>query len=490
MQQKNQDGIAQELESLQSPLKGRRLFSWIFFLVLIALLLIIPVTASMMADWNKPAQTGVTPAPGNAAKQVLAEPHAAVRKSGSTVMALDTSWNPGKLASAHQPWENDCKVCHTTPFRQVKNEDCLACHKNMPDHVETDTAQFSALHEMRCASCHRDHQGSMGLVAQNRNYTSENCADCHADIKDDYPKTLTQDVTDFAGGHPAFRIQHAAAQGADKLVRTRQAKGTALSEPTSLKFPHDVHLAREGVNSPKGKVQMECRDCHQPNADGIGFKPVTMKDNCQSCHDLKFEPSVSSREVPHGTEEEVVNTLREFYSFVGMHKVPIDKPAPDRGVALIRPGKQERIPSFVNAPGDVQSQAAAAATELFEKTSCVVCHEVTRIPQSGAALKKNAGMPAWDIAPIAKAHPWMPKAKFNHEKHMAAECTDCHNAPSSKKAEEVLMPDIGVCRDCHAGKEPEKNKVTSDCGVCHGFHPDKAPSAPALKAAHVMPVKK
>ncbi|MGV3743469.1 MAG: cytochrome c3 family protein [Burkholderiaceae bacterium] len=489
-QQTNQNAIGQEIDALQTPLSGRRLFSWIFFIVLTVLLLIIPVAASLMSGWNNADPVATMPAESGITKVALAEPHAPLRKNGSTLMARDSSWNPGTLASSHQPWANDCKVCHSTPFAMVKNEDCTACHKNMADHAAPEIAKFSELHEMRCASCHSDHKGPMGLVAQNRNFTSENCSDCHADIKESYPKTQTQNVSDFAKEHPPFRIQHTSFNESDRFVRTRQVKGIALREPTSLKFPHDVHLAKGGVNSPKGKVNMECKNCHSPTPDGIGFKAVTMKADCQSCHDLKFEPSVSSREVPHGSEQDVLNTLREFYSYVGMHKVPIDKPAPDRGVSLIRPGKEERTPSFVNAPGDVKSRAAAAATELFEKTSCVICHEVTRVPQADASGKKISDMPSWKITPVAKKHAWMPKSRFSHEKHMTAECTDCHGAPSSKDAEDVLMPEIGVCRDCHAGRAPEKNKLASDCGVCHGFHIEKPVPGPALKAAHALPVMK
>jgi predicted CXXCH cytochrome family protein len=64
----------------------------------------------------------------------------------------------------------------------------------------------------------------------------------------------------------------------------------------------------------------------------------------------------------------------------------------------------------------------------------------------------------------------MPKARFEHSAHETSKCTDCHAAPDSKKASDVLMPAIAVCRDCHMGAEKVTNKVASDCGTCHGFH--------------------
>jgi hypothetical protein len=455
-QDNSEDPIAGQIEQLQQPLRGRRKLSWILFSVLLAFFLLIPIAASVLPDWGigvKPAETGAQ----DATTEKTPSNRGGSSDVKSTIMGLDTNWDPGQLASSHQPWANDCKVCHSAPFRMVKNEDCLACHRDMPDHVSKEVAQATHLGDMRCASCHRDHKGSMGLVTQNRR-AGEDCVDCHADIKD------------------------AVVRGETKLIRTRQA-GKPMSEPTSLKFPHDVHLDSKGVNSPKGNTKMQCSDCHHLNADGIGFQTVTMKKDCQSCHDLKFEPSVSSREVPHGPPEEVLKTLVEFYSYVGMYQVPVDKPLPDKGVSLIRPGKEQRVASFVNVPGDVKARTLAAASQLFEVTTCAICHEVK---QTGKA-SSVPGLPEWKVTPTAIRHPWMPNASFNHAKHNTSECTDCHASKTSKEASDILMPDIKSCRDCHAGKEGTKNRLASDCGMCHFFHPPK-PAPVAANAAAGQPV--
>ncbi|MFZ6773535.1 cytochrome c3 family protein [Undibacterium sp. SXout7W] len=395
-----------------------------------------------------------------------------------TYMNLDVSWNPGALSSSHQPWANDCKACHSAPFNRVKDQDCVACHENMGDHVSSKTVKVDRLHEVRCATCHRDHQGEFGLAQQNKRYTGENCAACHADIKASFPDTKTENVKDFAKSHPDFRVQVATAAQPVTFSRLRLNAKSSLSEVNSLKFPHDVHLAAGGVRSPDGKVKMECASCHKPNTDGVGFQRVTMKDNCQRCHALKFEPSVSNREVPHGSVNQVLSTLREFYSYVSVNGVPVDR-RPDSGpVFTIRPGKPQPVASYVNAPGDAKSRAIASANELFEKTSCIVCHEVSRLPGNGKEGTPAQDMPQWKIAPVTSQHVWMPKATFSHSKHVSAQCTDCHDAPKSKKATDVLMPMITQCQDCHAGKEPVVNKVTSDCGLCHGFHMPSA-SAPS-----------
>lgn len=49
------------------------------------------------------------------------------------------------------------------------------------------------------------------------------------------------------------------------------------------------------------------------------------------------------------------------------------------------------------------------------------------------------------------------------------------------------MPKIETCRSCHAGSHPESQKITSNCGMCHGFHdvthPATAPAGGAWPSA-------
>ncbi|MEZ0316621.1 MAG: cytochrome c3 family protein, partial [Methylophilaceae bacterium] len=373
--------------------------------------------------------------------------------------------------SAHKPWANDCKACHSTPFVQVQDKDCLSCHRNIADHVDRKVATVSALADQKCASCHREHNGEDSLAKQNKSYMAENCASCHSDIKKSFAKTKTENVEDFATKHPEFRYQLALSAKPKDLERTRLVKGQMLKEKTALKFPHDVHLKEGGVKSPKGKVKVDCATCHKLNTDGLGFAQVTMKENCQSCHDLKFEPAISNREVPHGSVELVLSTLREFYSYVQVNAVPIDSSPLTAPINLVRPGKDlPRTASFVHSNGSSRSRAADAAISLFEKTSCKVCHEISRISEPGRQGTSGRDLPQWKVAPLTPTHPWLTQSQFNHAKHRIAECTDCHAANKSKKAEEVLMPDIKVCKDCHTGSKPESNKLVSDCGLCHGFH--------------------
>jgi hypothetical protein len=69
---------------------------------------------------------------------------------------------------------------------------------------------------------------------------------------------------------------------------------------------------------------------------------------------------------------------------------------------------------------------------------------------------------------------WMPKARFSHAAHSTAltSCDYCHSAQKSHEATDILMPEIGTCRECHGGEAltAQKDRIPGECTLCHGFH--------------------
>jgi predicted CXXCH cytochrome family protein len=506
--------VVAEIRKLSKPIPGRRELSWVLFLVFLGFCLLLPLGASLYSqDFSKTAES--VPIVGSATKalagaglgvehpeaKALAEgepsTHPLVsstnaregelhRQAGPTFMAFDKVWNPGhSLSNAHRRYINDCKVCHVKPFVQVRDEDCQTCHKNAGAHVDANIAKVASLQGATCESCHREHNGEDGLAQQNKYYQQQNCASCHKDIKKSFAESKDGNASNFYSDHPNLRYLIANTPDAKHLQSVRISEAAPLIEKTGLKFPHDVHLKASGIRSPEGKVKLECASCHRETKDGIGFQPVTMERDCQSCHDLKFDPSVTNYEVPHGSVEAVLNSLRTFYSYTMNNAIPSNGKPLVPISSLVRPGVDENksVVSFVHSAGDPRGKAVAAATNLFEKSACNLCHEVSRSSESGRSGTPSQDMPQWKIAPVTAEHAWMGKTAFvfSHEKHKGGECTECHAAEKSKKAEEVLMPTIKICRDCHAGSEPVANKIVSDCALCHGFHQHPAPSTKASK---------
>lgn len=434
---------------------SKRTASWALFSFIVVFFLLLPVALFYFGS-DDTQKDGPRAAP------------AATQK-----LRPDAAWNPGPLAAGHQTFGNDCKTCHSDSFNRVQDKDCQACHQNMGDHVPKSMAQTAGLaadnpDAVRCASCHRDHKGAEGLKQQISHYFMGECSACHEDIKKHWPTTKTENVSDFASGHPEFRVSFVSGMSADghaAISRTRLHEKTGLTEMRGLKFPHDVHLDPKGVRGPQGLVKTTCNSCHVPDSTGTRFKPVTMKDSCQSCHELRFEVAAPERQVPHGNVDEVMATMREFYSFIAINGIVLNRPQADlpandaRGI----PGKSAPGALRLSGNAAVERQVQIAATEIFEKTTCFSCHDITRQALPG-------GKTGWIVAPVLAEPVWMPKARFAHDKHTMATCESCHAAPASKNAKDVLMPDIQSCQTCHAGKHPERQKITSNCGLCHGFH--------------------
>ncbi len=379
-------------------------------------------------------------------------------------ITADAAWDPGQLDSSHATFGRDCHQCHQTPFVQVKNDACENCHKTIGWHFALTTEPAKKLHDEvfradesggRCAACHRDHKGINALKRQD----SPLCTNCHQDLKTRHASVSIPSVANFKTDHPAFKLSMLVPgkTGKDAIVRISQSDKTKLVEKSNLKFPHDVHMATKGVRGPNGKQQMECKNCHVPDETNTRFKPTTMKEHCQDCHSLEFEPKATNRQVPHGSVADVVATVNEFYAQAALLGKPIDQ---IEQVAT-RPGDHTS-----NAPTKniawVNQKAETIVTEMMEKRTCFACHEITRV---GEGEEKT-----WQIAPIAVTQHWLPKSRFTHNQHITFECKRCHDVTSSKTSTDIAIPDLANCQSCHSGNTLEKDKARGTCETCHGFH--------------------
>jgi c(7)-type cytochrome triheme protein len=270
-------------------------------------------------------------------------------------------------------------------------------------------------------------------------------------------------VTDFARDHPRFRLSLVDADRPKVIRRVRQSDPppAEMVERSNLKYSHKVHLDPAGVRDPqKRRTVLKGGDCHEPAVGGRLMAPVTMERHCQRCHLLAFEPKVTDRQVPHGSEKAVATTLREFYARLVLGDVPPGvTPPPD--LPRIRPGAVLEYQDRQRALRIADERAQRAMRELYEapRKVCSTCHYVSR-DASGD----------WKVAPVLVAAVWMPKALFDHAEHVSEKCTSCHDVSRSTDARDITMPDIARCRQCHVGARAVRNKVTSDCASCHKFH--------------------
>ena len=383
----------------------------------------------------------------------------------SSIVPNDGLWSPGPLHAAHRFIGGDCNACHTSPFAPVENGQCTNCHARVEHHVPVTSPDIALFDQKRCGECHVEHAETPTVASRDQRL----CSDCHADLSARSPKTKLLNVADFGLDHPDFRVNVLQARegpdgGVDWTnVRLDVLPGVARFERSRLSFSHAQHLAPKGIKGPDGEEQLECKNCHQPDASGRLMLPIQMEKHCSRCHSLRFDENDPSTTVPHGDIDGVYRALISHFS---------------RQFLEGNTGRQRPLP-FTRRPGgqavtisrDEQSrardwaeqQSLSAARDLFEKRVCVDCHEVTKMPD-------RPGIQQWKVEPVKLTQSWMPRARFDHASHKSTECLACHSgAQGSRRSSDVLMPAISECRTCHSGAD-EKDKLPSDCLMCHQFH--------------------
>ncbi len=449
----------------RSPLNVRAM-SWLAALTCLVMLLVLPI-------WQ------------------VYQPRDAL--AGTEDTKLDVMWNPGEISSAHKTIGNQCQSCHTKPFQRVKDAACAACHQNSGPHIGSYIAlQAQVFGGQRCASCHREHQGEDGM----KKVDARGCEDCHGNIKNHAPATILPDVGDFGKDHPEFRLTMRV--GVEPKAVLRQDFDANLQEHSGLKFPHALHLAKSGIKSPngplqtKGRVVMECKNCHQLDSAKVRYQPIRMETACAGCHRLGVDAQSPTRQVPHAEPAVVINALRDIFSSLAL------EPTPSQVVTVnsllqgpqIQAGTQSRssVAQWVN------DKTLAAAKDMFEnpKGTCQTCHSITRTADN----KSDVAMPVWKVQAVLSTDHWLPKSKFTHAQHENAPCSTCHAAATSKASTDILIPMIATCRNCHTGTSMQplnvlrQDKVISRCSSCHDFHSATVhASFTAEKARAAGPIK-
>jgi len=385
---------------------------------------------------------------------------------------MDASWRTGALSSVHHGLEDQCEACHTEPFVAVRDETCLACHKDIADHAAQprqavargplgrfEAAQWDVAHAFNkpgpgaCTDCHTEHEGAGRMEPTRERF----CADCHGSLDARLTDTALGNASDFGKAHPQFQVvlntapNQARRQRISLAERPRQWNG--------LTFPHDLHLdARGGATQMARRLgsgngygeALECSDCHRPTADGVRFLPVDMENDCESCHSLVIDQVGGVyRKVRHGDARQARAEL--------MALGRASRPAIVTGRG--RPGQYGEGGLYRAEFGGPATGAALLARAMAKEGLCGECHT----PAGGAG--------SLEVMPVTQPSRYMIHGWFDHEEHKQEQCTSCHAAAESGSASDLLLPGIAQCRDCHEGESARAAEVPSGCAMCHSYHP-------------------
>jgi predicted CXXCH cytochrome family protein len=398
---------------------------------------------------------------------------------GGALAPIAQSWEPGELSNSHRLFAANCVTCHQAAFARVPDEACLGCHDRIGRHTEA-TAQIGDLQHafatMRCTQCHQEHRGSRAIVVSE----SRLCLNCHSSLAKTAPAAGIRDVSGFPG-HPQFRATLVADAAGPRFERVELDSTPPPVDRPGIKFSHAAHLVAGGFPT-LGYKPMACADCHIPEAAGQGFLPITYNRQCQSCHALDFDrqelPWPSAR-VPHGDDAGVAAAVWNFYAGKALQG----------GIAESQgPVTQRRMPgaSTATVAGSLAGNAQAWVTEkteaalrtivFDEKRGCAYCHvgtgpqgafDLSGVLPVGASPPGQA--PRRIVAPVVMRTRFLPQARFDHARHAAVECEQCHSARRAETSGTVLIPGVENCLACH-GSEHAELRAESTCVTCHRFH--------------------
>ena len=398
-----------------------------------------------------------------------------------SLLPSDNAWSTGPLDSAHSRFGETCTSCHQSPFQKVPMDACLQCHSNITAHLSdaskasfplegghsnsitdtlTNTLTTTLFEFEDCSQCHKEHQGHQGMDI----IPNAQCTDCHEDLPPPSEQSVAIDpFNDFDSQHPQFKVttQKYVASLNRTLAVSVALDDPYLQETSNLKFPHDVHLDKSGIRGPKGDEILQCENCHEMEPGGGKMKKITMQGQCQHCHRLYFEPGVL-RELPHADVEAVRYTLREFYA----NEALIGNIKDEASLSQLRRRRRNNQPTtevdITQANQWARQKEQSVALEIFENRLCVSCHEIL----------KQADY-EWRILPVNTINQWFTNSKFEHIDHQTEQCDSCHEANTSTLSNDVLIPDIKNCRQCHSDSSDDQ-KIETPCLNCHVFHKTNA----------------
>lgn len=459
----------QRVFSLKRALPSKRIMAWVFASMILLVCVILPTHI------NKNPEGKV---------------------AAATPFQADLFWNSGPISLMHSNLKSDCQSCHVKGWEAVADTTCLDCHEDLKDHAaparmqqsKPDITGFeSALNDVsetfgrpveRCTSCHMEHNDRAHIMP----ISQALCSDCHADLDKALPNTGLLNVADFGTAHPQFRPSVITSPSLDKPLLTRVSLDENPKGFSGLKFPHDMHLSKTGAVArmastldPKYDFSdgVGCLDCHSKEAGGALFEPVSMTNDCAMCHSIVFEDDDGyARTLRHGQPKEVIASMKDFYEAKALGNI---RDAEMNTTTRRRPGRAPQIRDL-NRRELAFKQAENRTIEKVEAIfsdggACYDCHVIDP-PTELSTLD-------FEVRPISLNDAFYPLSPFNHEQHEIKDlsCDTCHSAETSKTSDDVLLPKIEVCRDCHIGEDSYREggnfaqgKFPTNCLTCHAFH--------------------
>lgn len=456
------------------------------------------------------------------------------------------------VSEAHRMFEHNCQSCHDQTFvpllravtfnnelHSTSNQKCQACHRQeSSDHLfaaspsdlleaTIDPRQEELKEKLKghfsgkaCAECHQEHRGEPQLT----HVVDGHCTGCHTTVSDQiHPPRYELPFPGFAR-HPQFAIW----RNSDAKLDPHRLKelpvdrsGAQTTDRGTLKFSHHRHLDPELPLRSDQSIQLACSDCHQTDANGSYFRPIQFEQHCRRCHKIGF---LETGDLPHERADIIRGILldRLARNRISKAKLPassdklggptkpsnsVATPGADDPASLMELAQElekQELRLFGTIPQDETAHRPQAKGLL--EAACTKCH----------STKVSVDLPKhWDVIPPGLPDQWLIHSRFRHDRHASVDCRHCHTRNgavsdgtpremyypllseslkqsasiyASISAQEVLMPRIEICRQCHgqAAVAGGRTGVSDNCIDCHVYHHTPPTVAPKAKLGELL----
>jgi len=464
--------------------------------------------------------------------------------------------NPFSTAKISSVKNEQCLACHpgeTHHANQVPAHgdghaelSCADCHRE-----HRGNEQLANLSDQLCQQCHLDlgtHGGSERFAQTIDRFDNAGTGG-HPEFALD--RLLKRDSQRGAGNESlvaAWRTYTAwPSDPTNPDDRGLRQQDGVFVDRGRIQFNHKVHLAETLPGSDRKPLQGEqaaefrenCRACHEPDESGRYMRPIQYERHCQSCHPLYFDTARFPGEVvPHLDPNTVLGWLLKRYALPegkprkaassaqrgpfprvlseGLEDPPPANPGAAEGLERAAAAQavedlEDFLPANLGAGEDLEKAAATRAAEDADRLlgalpSPLLPETTTRAVQGGCRychqVESGSEGAAFAIVPPRIPERWSLHSEFDHGSHTMLTCHQCHGrrdsagkwepVSTSSLTEDVLLPGIESCRECHsssptvtAGATGVKlNGAGHLCVECHVYH---APPDPEWHRAAARP---
>ena len=354
---------------------------------------------------------------------------------------------------------------------QLKDDGRLKLNHALHLELEKDYLETMGIKPLTCTECHRaDDEGrNMQSITFQRD-----CMRCHvADLEFD-PLLPGRSVTH--GREP-----EAVRQQLDEIY-----SGVYLqAHPEEAKKPESIRWipGRQLPGQPQTAHERYVVDRRAEAERSLFSTRKIIK--CLKCHSVEAS---ESNQVTAASEKE--QELSQFQgmaggkpeaegSLLGSSHTSLHAYGDEREVGIESVGtSDESDRSGTNRSESPNASARKIEMDVFPNTNLTLDKfSASKLPRPHPFLIARVNVPVR----------WLPYSRFDHQAHAALPelkekgkgnwCVACHeNAPTSRKTEDVLLPSIGLCRNCHM----EPAGAQASCKSCHDFHVPKLPLPPSI----------